>query len=62
MKQKNIFLKSDFDEGNFFFVIKKKMPNTLEYAQVLLVTWVKLDSVNALFSFEFSAGGHFTES
>ena len=27
-----------------------KKPNTSEYAQVLVVTWVKLDSVNALLS------------
>ena len=32
---------------NFFFL---KKPNTLEFAQVLVVTWVRLDCVEALLS------------
>ena len=47
-----VFSKSDFGEGGRFlcqncFLTK---PNTPEYAQVLVVTWAKLNSVTALLS------------
>ena len=53
-----VFSKSDLAGGGLFLSRKKilKKPNFLECAQVLLVTWVKLNSINTHLSTPPSTG------
>ena len=59
-----VFSKSDFGGGDSFFcqTFFLKMPNTPEYAQVLVVTWVKPNSVTVARPGQIAIGatGHMT--